>query len=109
MCYRNCRTYSVRYSADYSIATIELPDSAKILKLDPQKLPKDWRSFPHPNSTQLIGDKFIFENKYLVMQVPSVVVQGDYNFLINPNHKEFSKIKLLKVESFVFDERLFIR
>ena len=94
---------------DYSIATIEFPETIKVLKLDPQKLPKDWRSFPHPNSTQLIGDKFISENKYLIMQVPSVVVQGDYNFLINPNHKDFSKIKLSKVEPFAFDERLFIR
>ena len=94
---------------DYSIDTIEFPETIKILKLDPKKLPKDWRSFPHPNSTQLIGDTFISENKYLIMQVPSAVVQGDYNFLINPNHKDFSKIKLLKVGAFAFDERLFIR
>ena len=94
---------------DYVLVTIEWPDSVRFLKLDPNKLPKDWRSFPHPNSTQLLGDGFISENKSLIMRVPSVVVQGEYNFLINPFHKEFSKIKVVKTEPFVFDERLFIR
>jgi RES domain-containing protein len=94
---------------DYTLATIEIPDSSRILKTDLNKLPDDWKSFPHPNSTQLLGDRFISENKYLVMQVPSVVVQGEFNFLLNPAHKDFSRIRLLKTEPFVFDERLFIR
>lgn len=95
--------------ADYTLATIELPDMARVLKHEVHKLPEDWRSFPHPNSTQLLGDQFISEGKYLAMQVPSVVVQGEYNFLLNPAHKDFGKVKVVKAEPFVFDERLFIR
>jgi RES domain-containing protein len=94
---------------DYTLATIELPDSAKLLKLDAAKLPEDWRSFPHPNSTQLLGDTFVAENKFLILQVPSVVVQGEYNFLINPSHKDLNKIRILKTEPFIFDKRLFVR
>lgn len=47
--------------------------------------------------------------KHLLMQVPSATVQGEYNYLINPKHKDFKKIKLIKSEQFVFDERLFIK
>jgi RES domain-containing protein len=91
---------------DYTIITIKIPDDS-ILEINISKLPSDWKSFPYPNSTQKIGDKFISDGKFLVMKVPSVVVQGEYNFLLNPNHKDFHKVKILSVEPFTFDERLF--
>ncbi len=94
---------------DYFLVSIEIPPKISVFKLEESKLPKDWKSFPHPHSTQLLGDKFISEMKHLVMQVPSATVQGEYNYLINPKHKDFKKIKLIKVEQFVFDERLFIK
>ena len=78
----------------------------EILRKD---LEKDWRNFPHEISTKLIGDKFIQENKYLVMKVPSAVIQDEYNYLINPNHRNYTKVKLLKVEQFKFDKRLFTK
>lgn len=70
-------------------------------------LPKDWNTFPHPASTQAIGDKFVLANKYCVMQIPSAVTQGDYNILINPNHIDFSKIKIISTSKFPFDKRIF--
>lgn len=94
---------------DYSLVSIEIPSRISVFKLEASKLPKDWKSFPHPHSTQLLGDKFVSEMNYLVMQVPSATVQGEYNYLINPKHKDFKKIKLIEVEQFIFDERLFIK
>jgi RES domain-containing protein len=94
---------------DYNLISIELPAKPSVLKLDVAKLPKDWKSFPHPNSTQLLGDKFISEMNYLIMQVPSVIVQGEYNYLLNPKHKDFKKVKIAKIEKFVFDQRLFAK
>ncbi len=92
---------------DYFLITIEIPDTIDINELEIVDLPIDWKAIPHSNSTQLIGDKFLEDGKYLLMKVPSVVVQGDFNFLINPAHKLFSKISIFKTEQFEFDERLF--
>lgn len=93
--------------ADYKIITIEIPDSIKILTLALGKLPVDWKSIPHSGSTQEIGDAFIRKNKAAVIKVPSAVVPGDFNFLFNPNHKDFLQIKIKKIEDFSFDSRLF--
>ena len=93
--------------ADYMMLTIYLPDDISIQKLTTADLPVNWNAFPHPNSTQAIGDKFVSENKYGVLQIPSVVTQGDYNLLINPYHSEFLKIKIIEMESFPFDKRIF--
>ncbi|HVZ97057.1 MAG TPA: RES family NAD+ phosphorylase [Chitinophagaceae bacterium] len=92
---------------DYRMVTIFIPDSIPLKKLKTTDLPSDWNIFPHPVSTQAIGDKFIADNKYCVLQIPSVVTQGDYNLLINPNHPDFVKIKITAIEKFPFDKRIF--
>jgi len=93
---------------DYFLQTIKLP-SAKMVEIDEAELDSKWKSFPHHRSTKKIGDKFIEENKLLILKTPSAVIQGDYNFLINPNHKSFSKVELIGVEKYEFDKRLFLR
>ncbi|MFI5135142.1 MAG: RES family NAD+ phosphorylase [Chitinophagales bacterium] len=92
---------------DYYLVTIEIKDDASVKELKQTELPRDWKSFPHPDSTQQIGDEFVQENKFLILKVPSVVVQGDHNYLINPDHKERKKIKIIKTERFAFDKRMF--
>ncbi len=91
---------------DFELIHIEIPED---LILEIKKLPKDWQTFPHSDSTQKIGDKFLKDLKYLILKVPSATVQGEFNYLINPRHKDFEKVKIRKKEKFSFDERLFIK
>jgi RES domain-containing protein len=93
--------------ADYVMVTIHIPDGISLKKLSSADLPADWNTFPHPVSAQAIGDIFIAENKYCVLQIPSAVTQGDYNLLINPNHPDFKGIKIISIEKFPFDKRIF--
>ena len=92
---------------DYMILTIDIPDDIKIKQLTETDLPEDWQEFPHPFSTQNIGREFVTENEFCVLIIPSVVTQGDYNVLINPNHIDFSKIKISSTDKFPFDKRIF--
>ena len=91
---------------DYRLIHIEIPDTDFF---EPKRLPKDWNTFPHPDSTQKIGDRFLKENKFLFMKVNSAAVQGEFNYIINPKHVDFSDVKIKKIEKFTFDDRLFIR
>ena len=92
---------------DYRLITLEIPDLIPIKVLQAKNLPDDWKSLPHSHSTQEIGDRFVSEGKYAVLKVPSVVVQGDFNYLINPAHPDSAKIRIKATEPFNFDERLF--
>jgi RES domain-containing protein len=92
---------------DYVMVTIYIPDDISMKKIDVSELPPNWNAFPHPQSTQVFGDKFILENRYCVFQIPSSVTQGDYNLLINPNHVEFKRISIIDIRKFSFDQRLF--
>lgn len=92
---------------DYSLCIIQIPEGSSIQVVSSADLPIDWMSYPYSDSTQSIGDHFIRARKNLVLKVPSVVVPGEYNYLINPAHPDFPKISISKAEPFAFDERLF--
>jgi RES domain-containing protein len=92
---------------DYCCISFEIPDHLNIGELKVKDLPVDWKSFPHRRSTKEIGDRFVLQNKFLVLKVPSAVVQEESNYLINPRHKDIKKIKIGKPLPFEFDERLF--
>jgi len=94
---------------DYEITLIKIPEHTIIPELEITDLPKDWKSIPHSHSTQEIGDKFIDEGKFVALKVPSAVVQGEFNFLLNPDHSDFKNVLIEKIEPFAFDTRLFVR
>jgi RES domain-containing protein len=92
---------------DYVMVTIFAPDDIGIYQPATKDLPSEWNAWPHPMSTQAIGDRFIIENKYAVLKVPSAVTRGDFNLLINPFHIDFPRIKIVSKEDFPFDRRIF--
>lgn len=94
---------------DYVLVTITIPNDVPVMQIPAKKLPEDWQSIPHSHTTQEIGDAFAGKLEFAVMKVPSAVVQGEYNYLINPLHPDTRKIKVTASEPFTFDERLFIR
>ncbi|KIC94400.1 RES family NAD+ phosphorylase [Flavihumibacter solisilvae] len=92
---------------DFMMLTIQIPEDVSVLELDTEGLPANWSNFPHIAATQKLGDQFVLENRYCVLQVPSAVTRGDYNYLINPGHADFKRIKIIGAEKFPFDHRIF--
>jgi RES domain-containing protein len=93
---------------DYYLAHIYFPDNS-IEVFDQNLLPDNWNFFPHKETTQKIGDRFIAEAKHLVLKVPSATVQGEHNFLLNPLHTHMHKVVITQTEHFAFDSRLFTK
>jgi RES domain-containing protein len=94
---------------DYKLVSIEIPDDIHVQELTAVELPVDWKSIPPSHSTRKIGDRFVSEDIFPVMKVPSAVVQDEFNYLINPAHIESQKIKIKTIEPFDFEDRLFSR
>ncbi len=92
---------------DYVMVTIDIPDDVKITVIDLNHLPPEWDAFPPSLSTQLIGDEFIRTEKSAILKVPSAIVQGDFNYVLNPYHPEFKRIKINSLESFPISKRIF--
>jgi len=90
---------------NYQLITIYIPDDS-ILMIPTKSLPDDWNNIEPSDSTTKISASWLSAAEYLTLRVPSVVVEGEYNFLINPAHPDFSKVKVLCSEAFNFDNRL---
>ena len=92
---------------DYFMVEIEIPDSVKICEINKSELPSGWDSLSCHPATQHFGDEFVEGNKCAVLRVPSVVVQGEFNFVLNPKHRDFIKIHITNTEPFPFDPGYF--
>ena len=81
-------------------------DAALVENIPLNRLPADWRVEPPPPSTNAIGDAWLREVRSAVLALPSVIVPGELNYLLNPAHPAFKKISISKPEGFIFDPRL---
>ena len=75
-------------------------------QLEPEDLPVDWAADPCPRSTRNIGSAWIESGESVILRVPSAVVHVEYNFIINPLHPDFRKLKSGEPKGLRFDERL---
>ncbi|MFD2909163.1 RES family NAD+ phosphorylase [Flavobacterium ardleyense] len=85
---------------------IEIPDDVLISEVKREDLPSDWDNKPPTTTTQIIGDDFIHYNEAAVLKVPSSIVPQEFNYLINPNHPDFTKIKVITSYKMNFDSRI---
>lgn len=69
-------------------------------------LPEDWADHPPSTSTQAVGDAWARQARSTVLEVPSVIVRSEMNYLINPEHPDFKRITIGRPEPFAFDPRL---
>lgn len=83
---------------------IHIPDTVSIQAFDPADLPADWRQEPPPHSAQELGTRLL-QNTCL-LSVPSAIIPQERNFVINPLHPHFRKIKIRSPEPFSYDPRL---
>jgi RES domain-containing protein len=71
----------------------------------PARVPNSWRSYPYTLETQRFGSDWLREGRSLALRLPSALVPGEFNFLVNPAHAEFGKAIVGQPEPFTFDPR----
>jgi len=92
----------------YKLLTIEISRPKEVLTLvGTQELGDRWQNMPNWPTTQQIGSRWYIKKSSVALKVPSVLVDGEYNFAINTDHPDFEKCVTLKsVEDFHWDPRL---
>lgn len=78
---------------------------AEVIEL-PTRVPTAWREPSPVESVQAFGARWAKEQRSAVLRVPSSVVLGEFNYLLNPAHPDFKRVRLGKPEPFSFDQRL---
>ena len=81
-------------------------DESYIVDIDAAILPRNWRTEPVPGKVQKIGDEWVTNATSAVLRVPSTLVPGEFNFLLDPRHADFPKLQFSGPIPFHLDPRL---
>ena len=81
-------------------------DEALVETVAAMDLPADWNEEPPPPSTAEIGDRWVRDSRSAVLKLPSVIISAELNYLLNPGHSDFKRIRIGKPMPFSFDPRL---
>lgn len=76
------------------------------LVLDLVELPPDWQQSPAPSSTRSLGSRWASEGQTALLRVPSAVVPWEYNYLLNVQHPDQTRVRIGQPRPFSFDPRL---
>lgn len=89
----------------FCMICLDIPED-NITTLIINELPSEWFISPPTDALKFIGDAFINANKFLALRIPSVIMPEENNYLLNPSHKDFKKVKIIYNRTIPLDERL---
>lgn len=89
----------------YQLLAVDIPDDIAFDTVDARSLPENWRS--DDGLTRPAGDRWLRDARTALLHVPSAIVPHTSNWLLNPNHPDAAKARIILVDRTPFDKRLF--
>lgn len=95
--------------ADLVAVPADVPDAVSRARLEASGLPRNWRRYPAPPALADLGSRWANEARTAILVVPSAVIPAEANYLLNPRHADFTKIRFGPPQPFSFDPRMWKR
>jgi len=86
--------------------TIAVAENLEVEVVEKKELPKDWNEYPYNDELKRITNFWLNRKKSAILKVPSSQSDIEFNYLINPLHKDTTKIKVIDKKKIDFDNRL---
>ena len=83
---------------------VEIPDDVRVEQC--RRPPRGWRAEPPLDASMRYGSSWIRRGRAAVLDVPSVIVPSERNYLLNPRRPDFARIRIGRPAAFVFDPRM---
>ncbi len=91
---------------NFKVLIIKVPSKIFIPQITEKDLPPDWYQPAGRIITRTLGNDWLRSLNSSIIKVPSAIIKGEYNFLLNPGHKDFEKFCIHRSDDFFFDNRL---
>lgn len=96
-------------SLDYSFVEAEIPDSNIKSIRSVEFIHPKWKTDEGIGRLQTLGANWLVKKESLALKVPSVILPQEHNILVNPKHRDFKDLKIVKIEKLDLDPRLYRR
>jgi RES domain-containing protein len=100
------RRQGVGFNHDYNIVIIEMSEDMLIHEISLPELADGWRSFRDYSICQKIGNAWFDKFDSPVLKAPSAMVVQSFNYVINTQHSEYKRIKIVGVTELTPDIRI---
>jgi RES domain-containing protein len=94
---------------DYRLVVIQLPDSLSIESVAVEDLAGGWLAGDAGTETADRGSAWASSLRTPVLRVPSAVIPAEYNYLLNPQHRDFAIIEFYDEMAEYIDPRLRVK
>ena len=100
--------YHLLSRVNVCLAAIEINSDDSMHEVNDQDFPDDWNEDPEfIHKTKEMGKDFAGKKKHYILKVPSAIVPGEYNYLLNPSHKQHHMTKIIHItDPMKYDKRL---
>lgn len=90
------------------LVRIEVPDDvwAGRTMLVPANLPAAWDALPAGKASMRLGDQWLDEGRTALLQIPSVIIPEEFNFVLNTHHADAARISAESQREWAYDARL---
>ena len=106
LCALEVLAHSAMLPTDMIVVQARIPNSIPIQTVEESDLLPNWSS-PRPSKkTQGLGTDWVRSGATAVLSVPSVIIPSERNYLLNPAHPDFARIRFFPPRPFRFDRRL---
>ena len=92
--------------AELVTVRIEAPEDLAVEAVDPQALPRAWRATPPPADLAARGGAWAASRRTPLLLVPSAVAPTERNVVVNLEHPDASRLRVVGRERYVCDRRL---
>jgi RES domain-containing protein len=92
---------------DLVVVEADIPENVSRISIGLKQLPANWRQSPAPAALAAIGDEFAAGQRAAALTVPSVLAPAESNWIINPRHPAFARIRVHPAQTFQYDLRFF--
>lgn len=92
------------FPPSYTLSRIAVPQSLPIYAIS---VPTGIAWKTNPVFTRKLGDAWIKSQRSALARVPSAIVPDTFNYLLNPLHKDASRVRIAESQRAIFDPRLF--
>jgi RES domain-containing protein len=89
----------------FQVLKVESSGAVSVERADVAKLGVDWPT--NLRETRGLGDGWLASGRSLLLEFPGVLVPERRNFLVNPRHAEWRKLRIAARYSHAFDSRFF--
>jgi RES domain-containing protein len=92
------------WPSSYELMEIAVPDGAAVETVSVLAI-EDWKR--HPSLTRALGDEWLHSKRTPLARVPSAIIPGIWNFLLNPEHPAAAQFRIIETTRAAYDPRLF--